>query len=171
MTSFVHKLPSLPNMSQNPYNAVFSGEKPFNEEDIDGDRLLRDPLLKEALLSMARWQSFLVTLGFLVLSLTGVLVFASFFVKVSQGQSDIELSMTLIGGIVGLVLYGLPVFKLFRAAANLRACVLHSTSLTDAMRAQRAFWRATGIIVAIVIVLYILASMGTMIVSTGFVLP
>lgn len=138
-------------MSSNPYETNFSATPSSTEisSGIDHDA-------KEAMLSLARWQTFFAVLGAILSGLIMLLMFGQMLVVFLNGSA----AVTALGAsafmlvLMGLF-YVLPTIRLFQASAAIRKFRIDQGSLRTVMETQRAFWRTIGVLAIIGISLYV----------------
>jgi hypothetical protein len=126
-----------PDFLSNPYQATST---PADREP----KLDRE--FSEMIASMARWQTFIATLGFLFTGLTVLVLLTQ-----SVGTGGF-ISMLMV--LIAIFFYLAPSVVLYRAAASARSFAnLNGSSLNDVIATQRAFWRFVGVAICIFIFL------------------
>ncbi len=141
----------------NPYQAT-SGPV-----SLSGDHTF----LGRVALELARWQTFfavLMSIGFL--GMMGMVM-----LSMLGGSDDVAemIGGMACAGVAAILIYGLPAFMLWKAAAGARRYAKSpgSTELAEFASSQLSFWRTVGIIAAIVVGLYAIVFVGMMLFGVG----
>jgi hypothetical protein len=138
-------------MSSNPYETNFSAT-PSSTEISSGI----DPEAKEAMLSLARWQTFFAVLGAILSGLIILLMFGQLLVVFLNGSAAVPaLGASAFMLVLMGLFYVLPTIRLFQASAAIRKFRIDQGSLRTVMETQRAFWRMIGVLAIIGISLYV----------------
>jgi hypothetical protein len=138
-------------MSSNPYETNFSDLTRATETNsgLDLDT-------KEAMLSLARWQTFFAVLGAILSGLILLMMFGQMMFVATGPRSGMS---TLGASAFMLVLMGffyiLPTIRLFQATAAIRKFRTDQASLRTVMETQRSFWRTIGVLAIVGISIYV----------------
>jgi hypothetical protein len=118
----------------------------------------------ESLRQTRPWVMFFSILGFIVAALMAVGGLLGGMVVLAQG-SPAEGAVLMIYLLFGL-LYFFPALYLLRYAQRIRD-LIYSHNVADleaALSAQKSFWRFTGILVALILVLYVVLLLGGLVI-------
>lgn len=117
--------------------------------------------IQEALRSTRPWVLFFAILAIIVAILMGLGGIFFTIVMAAGGAGPMQL---VIGGVYLLLAaaYAFPAILLFKYAASIKSFLTgpSTAGLEAAIVSQKAFWRGSGLLVAIVIGLYVLAIVG-----------
>jgi hypothetical protein len=141
-------------MSNNPYETNYSN---LNTPNDTSSSLELEA--KEAMLSMARWQTFFAILGVIMTCLMMLMLIGQVALVGMNGNGmgsvAAGLGATAFLLVIVSIFYVLPTIKLFQATAAIRKFSTEGTSLRHVMETQRSFWRTIGILAVVGIGLYL----------------
>jgi hypothetical protein len=140
-------------MSSNPYETNISDLNTASDPSTGIDLNT-----KEAMLSLARWQTFFAVLGAILSGLIMLMMFGQLLVVGlgANGAAAIPaLGATAVMLIVMGLFYILPTIRLFQATAAIRKFRTDQTSLRTVMETQRSFWRTIGVLAIVGISIYV----------------
>lgn len=147
-------------MSSNPYETNYSNlNTQFSNLNLQSDTNSGIDLdVKEAMLSLARWQTFFAVLGTITSGLITLLMFWQMMLlaigtNARSGMSALGFSAFILFFIA--LFYVLPTIRLFQATAAIRKFRTDQASLRTVMETQRSFWRTIGVLAIVGIALYV----------------
>jgi ABC-type multidrug transport system fused ATPase/permease subunit len=145
-------------MSSNPYETSFSDHNTqFSNLNPQSDTNSGIDLdVKEAMLSLARWQTFFAVLGTIMSGLIMLLMIGQMMFLATGTPSGMSgLGATAFMFVIMALFYVLPTIRLFQATAAIRKFRTDQASLRTVMETQRSFWRTIGVLAIVGISLYV----------------